>query len=396
MRASFPPLSRGARTLASEAGRRSYDAVVCGAGIAGVSCAHYLARSGASVLLVDSRPPLSHTSSLSTECYRNFFPGSVPLTAFMQRSVDLLEERAAECDNAFGLNRRGYWFLSASEEGAAQHALALSDPGLASCGGVSHFSDASHGLRYRHDAPTGAAAAAAAAGGGGGGGGDGPAAMLFSGREAARDAGAATLIPSSLQGVRTASDGQVEGALLSVPGESEPLEAVLRDDLSAVPGDAPMVVWTDPATLCRFHLRPYPGKPHSLLMLWEAIHADVAVPREPPEEAELRGSLFAELTLRALSRAVPALGGYLGEDGSMTANVSVGGGGGGPEGAGGGGPRGAYMCAGLSGYGIMAANAAGELLAKHAYAAGFLPERWESEEYRRGVESGAVGKGFQI
>ena len=49
MRASFPPLSRGARTLASEAGRRSYDAVVCGAGIAGVSCAHYLARSGASV-----------------------------------------------------------------------------------------------------------------------------------------------------------------------------------------------------------------------------------------------------------------------------------------------------------------------------------------------------------
>ncbi|EOD39821.1 hypothetical protein EMIHUDRAFT_108817 [Emiliania huxleyi CCMP1516] len=337
MRASFPPLSRGARTLASEAGRRSYDAVVCGAGIAGVSCAHYLARSGASVLLVDSRPPLSHTSSLSTECYRNFFPGSVPLTAFMQRSVDLLEARAAECDNAFGLNRRGYWFLSASEEGAAQHALALSDPGLASCGGVSHFSDASHGLRWMSAQQMGM--------------------ELLS---KARDAGAATLIPSSLQGVRTASDGKVEAALLSVPGESEPLEAVLRDDLSA------------------------------------AIHADVAVPREPPEEAELRGSLFAELTLRALSRAVPALGGYLGEDGSMTANVSVGGGGGGPEGAGGGGPRGAYVCAGLSGYGIMAANAAGELLAKHAYAAGFLPDRWETEEYRRGVESGPVGKGFQI
>jgi len=295
----------------------------------------------------------------------------------------------------------------------------------------------------------------------------------------ARDAGAATLIPSSLQGVRTASDGKVEAALLSVPGESEPLEvrtgavvnaagpyagvvdallrggggeggggrelplqnevhakAVLRDDLSAVPGDAPMVVWTDPVTLPwseeeaealleiggfeaslagslpgGFHLRPYPGKPHSLLMLWEAIHADVAVPREPPEEAELRGSLFAELTLRALSRAVPALGGYLGEDGSMTANVSVDGGyySKAPDnlpliGPAAGGPRGAYVCAGLSGYGIMAANAAGELLAKHvtgaplpeAYAAGFLPERWESEEYRRGVESGAVGKGFQI
>ena len=64
---------------------------------------------------------------------------------------------------------------------------------------------------------------------------------------------------------------------------------------------------------------------------------------------------------------------------------------------------GAYVCAGLSGYGVMAANAAGELLAQHvtaeplpAYARAFRPERWLDTDYRRRVESGAVAQGLQI
>ena len=64
---------------------------------------------------------------------------------------------------------------------------------------------------------------------------------------------------------------------------------------------------------------------------------------------------------------------------------------------------GAYLCAGLSGYGVMAANAAGELLAQHvaaeplpAYAHAFRPERWLDGDYRRRVESGAVAQGLQI
>ena len=64
---------------------------------------------------------------------------------------------------------------------------------------------------------------------------------------------------------------------------------------------------------------------------------------------------------------------------------------------------GAYVCAGLSGYGVMAANAAGELLAQHvtaeplpAYAHAFRPERWLDTDYRRRVESGAVAQGLQI
>ena len=67
-------------------------------------------------------------------------------------------------------------------------------------------------------------------------------------------------------------------------------------------------------------------------------------------------------------------------------------------------PSGSFVCAGLSGYGVMAANAAGDLLAAHvagealppAYAATFLPERWRDEAYRERVASGAAGKGLQI
>ena len=67
-------------------------------------------------------------------------------------------------------------------------------------------------------------------------------------------------------------------------------------------------------------------------------------------------------------------------------------------------PAGAFMCAGLSGYGVMAANAAGELLAQHvtaeplpaAYADAFRPERWLDEAYVERVASGAVNKGLQI
>ena len=61
------------------------------------------------------------------------------------------------------------------------------------------------------------------------------------------------------------------------------------------------------------------------------------------------------------------------------------------------------MCAGLSGYGVMAANAAGELLAQHVtaeplptYAQAFRPERWLDNDYLRSVESGAVAQGLQI
>lgn len=91
------------------------EVVVCGAGLAGASCAQYLRRRGHRVTLLDPRPPLSATSQHSTECYRDFFvdPKLVP---FMSRSVQLIEEMAPEVH----LTRRGYCFLSATKEGAQQ------------------------------------------------------------------------------------------------------------------------------------------------------------------------------------------------------------------------------------------------------------------------------------
>lgn len=113
---------------------------------------------------------------------------------------------------------------------------------------------------------------------------------------------------------------------------------------------------------------------------------------------------------------MPALGErYLAADGSMQASVSVDGGYytktpdnlpliGAVPGA----PAGCFVCAGLSGYGVMASNAAGELLASHvlgggrgveplpSHAAVFRPERWMEPEYARAVAAGEAGKGLQI
>ena len=89
--------------------------VICGAGIAGVSTAFHLARTGVTdVLLVDPRSPLTLTSDKSTECYRNWWPNR-PMVELMNRSIALLEQYSAESGNAFGMNRRGYLYLTGEE-----------------------------------------------------------------------------------------------------------------------------------------------------------------------------------------------------------------------------------------------------------------------------------------
>ncbi|MEM7255070.1 MAG: FAD-binding oxidoreductase [Pseudomonadota bacterium] len=96
------------------------DAVICGAGIAGLAAAYYLSRHPAfsHVVVVDPRPPLTLTSDKSTECYRNWWPGPGPeMFQFIERSIDLLEALAAESNNRFNMNRRGYLFASADPNG---------------------------------------------------------------------------------------------------------------------------------------------------------------------------------------------------------------------------------------------------------------------------------------
>ena len=495
--------------------REAVDAVVVGAGVVGVACANYLSRRGVRVLLVASRPPLSYTSSLSTECYRNYWGGHSSMTAFMNRSIDLLEERAAECGNAFSMNRRGYCFLSATDAGAERHAAQAAAATAAGHASGAVHADGKHGVRYRgaelaYDAPVDGLSAfrgrdaidAFFA--------DLPngfvarevSSVLHCGRagwmsaqqmgatllEGARAAGARTATPATLLSVATADGGrrisgvdlqwgeggaaiehvpcsivvncagpfaaEVNAMLVRASGGAAarggtslpalPLEneihakAMLRDPHGAVPMEAPMMIWDDEiaipwsaeereallemggfeATLARplpagAHFRPYPGATGTVVMLWEALHMDVHVAAPPPSEPELRGALFAELLIRGLSAMVPRLGeAYLAADGSMQATVAIDGGYytktpdnlpliGALPGA----PGGSYVCAGLSGYGVMASNAAGELLAAHvagadealpSYADVFRPERWMDSGYAEAVASGAADKGLQI
>jgi glycine/D-amino acid oxidase-like deaminating enzyme len=102
--------------------------VICGAGIAGISAAYYLAgeHHWDNVVIVEQGHPLALTSGQSTEAYRNWWPGpDAAMTAFMNHSIDLIEDIARATSNRINLNRRGYLFATA--DGAEVSTL----PGLA-------------------------------------------------------------------------------------------------------------------------------------------------------------------------------------------------------------------------------------------------------------------------
>src|SRR5262245_9399388 len=95
--------------------KSSMDVVICGAGMAGIAAAYHLAvRQGVKkIALIDVRPPMTLTSDKGTQAYRNCWPGpGDTMVRFMNRSIDLMEELARECDNLFQLNRRGYVFIT--------------------------------------------------------------------------------------------------------------------------------------------------------------------------------------------------------------------------------------------------------------------------------------------
>ncbi len=87
----------------------SCDIAIIGAGIVGIAVAYYLKNldKNTSVVLLDSVQPMSLTSAQSGENYRNWWPHPV-MTAFTDRSIDLMEALARETDNLINMNRRGY------------------------------------------------------------------------------------------------------------------------------------------------------------------------------------------------------------------------------------------------------------------------------------------------
>jgi glycine/D-amino acid oxidase-like deaminating enzyme len=88
---------------------REVEIAIIGAGVAGIATAYYLCTKfkKQSVLLIDSRPPMSFTSAQSGDNYRNWWPHPT-MAGFTNYSIDLMEQLALESSNVFGMTRRGY------------------------------------------------------------------------------------------------------------------------------------------------------------------------------------------------------------------------------------------------------------------------------------------------
>jgi sarcosine oxidase, subunit beta len=428
--------------------RASAEAVICGAGIAGIAAAYHLAVGHGlkRVVLVDERDPLSLTSDKSTEAYRNWWPGpDAAMVAFMNRSIDLMEDLARETGNVFRLNRRGYLYLTADsgqaagfiraaqlaeQQGAGPARIDRYDPQARDGADVITDAAALHRLfPYLTERATAAVHARRCG--------------WFSSTELgmyllekARAAGV-ELVRAPVAGV-DCSGGRVREVQLGT-GESIPTglfvdaagpfvtavarlldldlpvfserhtKVAFRDHLGAVPRDAPLVIWTDPQTLAwsdeerlmlaeddetRWMTQPLPGGAHLrpegehgsniLLMLWAYDAHPVPVVVPPAFDPS-----FPDVVLRGLVTMIPGLARYLGnaprpaidggyytktrENRPLVGPLPV---------------QGAHVIGALSGYGLMAACAAGELVAAHImgstlppYAPAFLLSRYEDPAY---------------
>jgi len=404
--------------------------VVCGAGIAGVSAGYFLSVEHGidNVVIVDPRPPLTLTSDKSTECYRNWWP-EPSMVAFMNRSIDLLEAFAEDSGDAFHLNRHGYLYFHGTDHADPDGADAVSKAQLADdypyVSGEANsavwvrragwFSAQQLGVWMLDRArERGARLVRGLVTGVDRRGGRGVGVELNDGTAIS------TPIFVNAAGPMLREVGVMAGADLPVVNELH-LKVAFRDTLGAVPRDAPMLIWADPQRLdlteeeralcvtdgredllgelpAGCHCRPEGGSDSEwVLGLWE-YHRQVMEPVWPlPVDP-----MYAQTVLRGLTTMIPALAGYEDQppesvvDGGYytkaTDNLPMIG----PSGA-----EGAFVCGGLSGYGVMAACAAGELAALHVtgaplptYAGAFDPARYDDPAYA--VEAAAATDTGQI
>ena len=96
---------------------RRFEIAIIGAGIAGIATAYYLTEKFGkqSVLLIDSRQPMSYTSAQSGDNYRNWWPHPT-MAAFTSDSIDELDHLAAESNNFFNMTRGGYALATRRED----------------------------------------------------------------------------------------------------------------------------------------------------------------------------------------------------------------------------------------------------------------------------------------
>ncbi len=456
---------------------------ICGAGIAGLSAAYWLAvEHGLPVTVIDERPPLSLTSDKSTEAYRNWWPGpDDAMVRLMNRSIDLLEAWARATGDRFHLNRRGYVYAVADANRLPE--LIRSAQAISALGaGELRIHGALPG-RGRSTPQSKAGAYQAHAADDWEGQPDGADLLLdpalirahfpylsertvavlhvrragwFSAQqlgmwllEQAREHGA-KLVNGRVVAVETDASGvcavrlangdrlptrcfvnaagpfvgevaKLLGIELPVYSERH-LKLNFVDTLGVIPREAPLLIWdeaqmiawsdeeraalaADPETRwlteplpAGVHTRPDgpPGSPIRL-MLWD-YHRHPVEPVVPIELDEL----FPELVVRGLTTMIPGLSAYLGrmskpyvdggyytktkENRPLIGPLPV---------------RGAYVIGAFSGYGLMAAPAAGELLAAHivggtlpGYAPAFALDRYSDPAYVELLE--AWGSGGQL
>ena len=390
------------------------EIVIAGAGMAGVAAAHQLAvREGvARVVLVDPREPLSLTSSQGTEGYRNFWPGpDDTMVRFVNRSIDLLDALDRDTGHAFELNRRGYVFLTADPAEAAR-LRGHESP-------TTQFIDGGRTIRERYPFVT-----------------DRVRAMLHVGRAGFMNAAAlgrcllerarahgVDLVRDEVtelvvhngrfSAVQLASGSRIDarafvlaaGPLLSEWTGRIPLGVPIVNELhgkisfedhaGVVPRDTPMMIWNDAVDLgargtfpAGVHLRPRGQR--SLLGIW-TYDTRIERPTFPPVFAPD----YLDIVIRGLAAMVPGLSAYA--DVGPSAIVD----GGyycktpdnrpliGPTAI-----EGVYLLGALSGFGIMASQAAAELLAAYVldhtrpdYASAFHPARFEDPAYQRVLAS---------
>ena len=425
-----------------------YEAVICGAGITGVSAAYFLARAGMrNILLVDERPPLSFTSDRSTECYRNWWPDPEML-ALMNRSIDLMESLADE--NKIPDIRSASNIIASLGAGPIR---------IHSTDSSSYQPSQSEGF---HNSPTGAdflvgnelilkhfpcitdkaVAALHARRAGWLSAQQLGMYLLESGRRLGVrfEAGKVTGVDvggGRVQGVQLSSGvriqspifinaagpflkevGKLVGVDLPVYTELH-LKAVIKDALVVVGRDVPLLIWNDTQRLpwndeerealaendetrwltetfpSGVHTRPE-GRGTDILMLWE-YHTNVTDPVDAPPMDEQ----YPEIALRGLTAMLPRMKEYFAkmprpqidggfytktrENRPLVGAMDV---------------EGAYLIGAVSGYGIMSACGVGELLATHvaggelpSFANAFELSRYADPEYQKKLEAwGANGQ----
>ena len=400
-------------------------AVVCGAGIAGISTAFHLTRAGVTdVVVVDPRPPLSLTSDKSTECFRNWWPQPA-MAALMNRSIDLLEQYSVESDDAFHLKRQGYLYVT----GERLRLAALAQEGDAASDLQARVYDAAElSRRFPFLTPTAAGGLHA----------------LRAGWFSAQQLGAWMLTMADFEVVQGAVTGVVTSrgrvSRVVIDGESAietptfvnaagpmvasvgqlldielpvlhevHLKVGFRDYQQVVPRGAPMLIWIDPQVLDWSEqeqanldeagrselLGQLPGGCHGrpegdadsswVLALWE-YHRRIQEPVWPlPQDR-----LYPEVVMKGMTTMIPGLsvyrdrlpqpvvdGGYYTktrENFPLIGPLPV---------------PGAYIVGALSGFGVMAAAAAGELAALHitggdlpSYAGTLALSRYGDPAYR--------------